>query len=138
MVVDGNGTAYAITHVGPERGADVSDGRLDGSRVGVIEERDQRQHRNGSHSRPGPFVTISGSNLASHCDGDTLPPPTVLGGSCVLMDGVAIPLLSTSPTQIQAQIPASIRSGSNVFQVRSLDNAQRSAPVVITVQAAGQ
>jgi uncharacterized protein (TIGR03437 family) len=58
----------------------------------------------------------------------------VLGGSCVLLDGVAIPLLSTSPTQIQAQIPANIRSGSNVLQVRSLDNAQRGTPVVVAVQ----
>jgi uncharacterized protein (TIGR03437 family) len=66
----------------------------------------------------------------------TLPAPTVLGGSCVLVDDVAIPLLSTSPTQIMAQLPSTIRAGSNVLEVRSLTNAQRSAPVVVSIQNA--
>jgi uncharacterized protein (TIGR03437 family) len=52
----------------------------------------------------------------------------------VLVDGVALPLLSTSPGQISAQIPASIRPGINVLQVRSLATAQQSTPVVVTIQ----
>jgi uncharacterized protein (TIGR03437 family) len=54
------------------------------------------------------------------------------------VDGIAIPLLSTSPTQIQAQLPPNILGGSNVLKVVSLDNAQRSTPVIVSVQAAGQ
>jgi uncharacterized protein (TIGR03437 family) len=83
---------------------------------------------------PGAFIEINGTNLASTATASTLPAPTVLGGSCVLVDDVAIPLLSTSPTQIMAQLPATIRGGSNVLQVRSLVNAQRSTPVVVSIQ----
>ena len=91
---------------------------------------------NGSSSfAPGAFIQINGTNLAATATATTLPAPTVLGGSCVLVDDVAIPLLSTSPTQIMAQLPATIRGGSNVLEVRSLTNAQRSAPIVVAIQS---
>lgn len=82
---------------------------------------------------PGGFIAINGTNLASTASATSLPAPTVLGGSCVLFDGTAIPLLSTSPTQIVGQLPATIRPGANVMQIRSLNNAQRSNPVAVTV-----
>jgi hypothetical protein len=136
MVVDGNGTVYAITMSGLSV---VPTSKTGGSTVPAISARSVVNANTGTAAlSPGSFVTINGTNLASNATATTLPPPTVLGGSCVLVDGVAIPLLSTSPTQIQAQIPASIRTGSNVIQVRSLDNAQRSGPVIVTLQAAGQ
>ncbi len=137
MVVDGSGTVYAITMSGLSV---VPTSATGGSTVPALAAAKSVIDSNTGTATftPGSFVTINGTNLASTATATTLPPPTVLGGSCVLVDGVAIPLLSTSPTQIRAQIPASIRSGSNVFQVRSLDNAQRSAPVIVTVQAAGQ
>jgi DNA-binding beta-propeller fold protein YncE len=84
--------------------------------------------------QPGSFIVVNGTNLASTAAADTLPPPTVLGGSCVLFDEVAVPLLTASPTQLGAQIPAGIRPGINVVEVRSLATAQRSTPVVVTVQ----
>ena len=66
---------------------------------------------------------------------DTLPPPTVLGGSCVVFNDVALPLLNSSPNQISAQIPEElVRPGLNVVQVRSLATAQSSDPIVVTVQ----
>jgi DNA-binding beta-propeller fold protein YncE len=137
MVVDGNGTAYAITMSGLSVVPTAATG---GSSVPTLATTKSVINANNGSAvfSPGSFVTITGTNLASTATATTLPPPTVLGGSCVLVDGVAIPLLSTSPTQIQAQIPASIRSGSNVFQVRSLDKAQRSTPIVVSVQTAGQ
>jgi uncharacterized protein (TIGR03437 family) len=133
MVVDGNGTVYAITMSGLSV---VPTSATAGSTVPAISAKNVVNANSGTAAiAPGSFITISGTNLASNATATTLPPPTVLGGSCVLVDGVAIPLLSTSATQIQAQIPASIRTGSNVIQVRSLDNAQRSTPVIVTVQA---
>lgn len=84
--------------------------------------------------KPGSFITISGTNLASSSKADRLPVPTVLGGSCVVFDNVAVPLLETGPNRISAQIPATIHAGSNVVQVRSLVTAQSSAPIVVTVQ----
>jgi hypothetical protein len=84
--------------------------------------------------RPGSFITITGTNLASSATADTLPLPTVLGGSCVALNDVALPLISTAPGQISAQVPETIRPGQNVLQIRSLANAQQSEPVVVTVQ----
>jgi hypothetical protein len=133
MVVDANGTAYAITLSGlsvmptaPATSATLP--ATAGSKAVV-------NATNGSSSfAPGAFIQINGTNLAATATATTLPAPTVLGGSCVLVDDVAIPLLSTSPTQIMAQLPATIRGGSNVLEVRSLANAQQSTPVVVSIQ----
>ncbi len=82
----------------------------------------------------GTFVNINGSNLASTGSANTVPAPTVLGGSCVTFNDVPLPLLSTSSNQIVAQVPTNIVSGTNVVVVHSLDNAQASVPVIVTVQ----
>lgn len=132
MVVDANGTAYAITLSGlsvmPTAPATSATLPTTGSKAVV-------NATNGSSAfAPGAFIQINGTNLAATATATTLPAPTVLGGSCVLVDDVAIPLLSTSPTQIMAQLPATIRGGSNVLEVRSLTNAQQSTPVVVSIQ----
>ncbi|HXK06536.1 MAG TPA: hypothetical protein VMS37_29335 [Verrucomicrobiae bacterium] len=86
---------------------------------------------------PGSFITITGTNLASPATADTIPPPTVLGGSCVTFGDIAVPLLVTSSGQIQAQIPDTLAPGTQVVEVRSLATAQDSDPVTVTVKAAG-
>lgn len=137
MVVDGNGTVYAITLAGLSVVATNTPGA--NTLPTLASSKPVVNANNGAATfGPGSFITINGTNLASAATAATLPAPTVLGGSCVLLDGVALPLLSTSPTQIQAQVPATIHSGPNVLQVRSLDNAQRGTPTVVTVQAVGQ
>jgi DNA-binding beta-propeller fold protein YncE len=87
--------------------------------------------------KPGSFVTVSGSGLASAATPVTLPAPIVLGGSCVTFNDVSLPLLQSSSGQIQAQIPANIVTGSNVVVVRSLANGTYSNPVVVKVSPAG-
>jgi hypothetical protein len=52
--------------------------------------------------KPGSFITISGTHLADAATADTIPPPTVLGGSCVTFGDIAVPLLVSSSGQIQA------------------------------------
>lgn len=84
--------------------------------------------------QPGSFITISGQNLASAATASTVPPPTVLGGSCVTFGGVAVPLLQTSSGKIQAQVPDTLLPGAQVVAVRSLAMAQDSAPVTVTVR----
>jgi hypothetical protein len=84
--------------------------------------------------KPGSFVTISGRNLAGTGTADQIPLPSVMGGSCVVLNDVPLPLLSVSPTQINAQVPDELRPGLYVFQVRSLSLAQQSDPIVVTVQ----
>jgi DNA-binding beta-propeller fold protein YncE len=133
MVVDGNGVAYAVTLAGLSvvQTAPANSSTLPATAASkaVVNA------TNGSSSfAPGAFIQINGTNLAATATATTLPAPTVLGGSCVLVDNVAIPLLSTSPTQIMAQLPATIRGGTNVLEVRSLTNAQRSTPVVVSIQ----
>jgi hypothetical protein len=86
---------------------------------------------------PGSFVTITGKNLATAAVAGTIPPPTVLGGSCVTFGDIAVPLLSTSSGQIQAQVPTTLTAGTAVVEVRSLSTAQDSAPVVVTVKPGG-
>jgi hypothetical protein len=84
--------------------------------------------------KPGSFITISGKNLADAAAASTIPPPTVLGGSCVTFGDIAVPLLITSSGQIQAQVPDTLPAGTHVVEVRSLGTAQDSDPVVVTVR----
>lgn len=134
LVVDSKGTAYAITLSGLSMVPLAMSGNqprpqvLTGSR-GIVNSSDGTPL-----FKPGSFITISGSALANAATADNVPLPTVLGGSCVTFDDVAIPLLQTSTGQISAQLPATIRPGQNVVQVRSLATASASDPVIITVQ----
>ena len=68
--------------------------------------------------------------LASAATADVAPLPTVLGGSCVILNEVPLPLIQTAP----GQIPEDLRPGVNVVQVRSLMNAASSDPIVVAVQ----
>ena len=132
MVVDSKGTVYAITLSGlsvmPLASSDST------TRPALAATRPIVNTDDGSTSfRPGSFITVNGTNLASAATADALPVPTVLGGSCVVFNDVALPLLRTSANQMTAQIPSTVRSGLNVVQVRSLAMAQQSDPIVVTV-----
>ena len=84
--------------------------------------------------KPGSFITVTGQNLAGRGTADQIPLPTVMGGSCAVMNDVPLSLISVSPTQINAQVPDDTRPGLYVFQVRSLSLAQQTDPIVLTVQ----
>ena len=133
MVVDSQGTAYAITLSGlsviPLAPSSAATTPALAATQPIVNSVD------GTTSfQPGSFVTINGASLASAAVANTLPPPTVLGGSCVVMNNVAIPLLQTSSGQIAGQIPSTMRAGEVVMEVRSLATAQNSTPVVVTIQ----
>jgi uncharacterized protein (TIGR03437 family) len=68
---------------------------------------------------PGSVISIFGSNLADSDSTSTTPWPRTLGGVCVTANEVAIPLLSTSPTQIDAQLPPDLGTGRVTLTVRS-------------------
>jgi YVTN family beta-propeller protein len=132
MVVGSDGTVYALTLSGLSvvplaQATSATQPQIAATR-GVV-------NADGSAIlKPGSFITVNGTSLASAATADTLPPPTVLGGSCVLVGGVAIPLITTAPGQIGAQLPANIRTGANVLQVRSLSMAQQSSAVIVNIQ----
>ena len=87
-----------------------------------------------ANMKPGSFIIVRGSNLAANGAADQIPAPTLLGGSCVTLSDLAIPLLQTSSGQITAQLPEDIRPGMYTAQVRSLATGQQSQSVVITVR----
>ncbi len=136
MVIDSNNVAYIITVSGlsvvPLTPAGAQVPAIAASR-GLVNSSD-----GSTNLRAGGFLTVNGSNLASTSTASTLPAPTVLGGSCVTFNDVALPLLQTASGQISAQIPASVSTGSNVVQVKSLATGQVSAPVVVTVLPLGK
>ena len=134
MVVDSKGTVYAITISGlsviPTTPAtSATQPQIQTGARGVVNSTDGTPN-----FKPGAFITINGTNLAGSAKASTLPAPTMLGGSCVVFDDVAIPLLQSGPNQISAQLPTTVHAGSNVVQVHSLSMAQSSAPIVVTVQ----
>ena len=131
MVVDANNVAYIITLSGLSV-VPLTPGGSAAPQIaatnGVMNSSD------GSTTlRVGGFVTVNGSNLASAATASTLPPPTVLGGSCVIFNDVVVPLLQTSSGQISAQIAANVATGANVVQVISLATGQQSATTTVTV-----
>jgi hypothetical protein len=134
LVVDSKGTAYSITLSGlsviPLATSGVSPRPSVTAGVrGIVNSSDGTPN-----FKPGEFITVNGTNLATAASADTVPLPTVLGGTCVVFDDVPLPLLQTSSGQISAQLPPTVRPGQNVVQVRSLATAQSSDPFVVTVQ----
>lgn len=134
MAVDSKGNVYIVTVSGltivpttPTSSATTPAVAAAGR--GVVNANDGT-----ANFRVGSFVTINGTALASQQAADTVPLPTVLGGSCVTFNDIPLEIISASPTQIVAQIPAGVRPGINVVQVRSLLNAQQSTPITVTVQ----
>jgi DNA-binding beta-propeller fold protein YncE len=135
LVVDSNYVAYLITISGltviplTPNGAPAP--VVSTAATGIV-----NANNGTSNIQPGGFVSINGTGLASSAAANTLPAPTVLGGSCVTFNNVPLTLLNTSATQIVAQVPTDIVTGTNVVVVHSLDNAQSSTPVMVTVQTA--
>jgi hypothetical protein len=138
MVVDAAGTtAYTITISGLSV-VSLSPANTDTRPVINTGTRGIVNSSDGSPNiRPGSFITISGSNLAAAATADSIPVPTVLGGSCVTFGDISVPLLVTSTGQIQAQVPDTLPAGTHVVEVRSLGTAQQSDPVIVTVRPSG-
>jgi uncharacterized protein (TIGR03437 family) len=57
----------------------------------------------------GGFISVLGSNLSdTTVSSNASPLPTVLGGSCVTINGTVIPLLMVSSPQINGKLPLSV------------------------------
>ena len=135
MVIDNNNVAYIITLAGlsvvPLTPNGVAVPQIATTARNIVSATD------GSATlKIGGVININGTNLATTSTASQVPPPTVLGGSCVTFNDVALPLLQTSPGQIQAQLPTTVTPGNNVVQVRSLATGQQSTSVLVTVQSA--
>ena len=96
---------------------------------------------------PGSFVSIFGTNLAgSTAFFQTLPLPTTLGGSSVVVGGTLAPLFFASPGQINAILPYELATNTNLqlvvvkgttFSLPSNIQIAAAAPSVFTVNQSG-
>ncbi len=82
---------------------------------------------------PGSLISVFGRNLAETAAASFLPLPEIMGGVCVTFNDFSLPLLSTSPTQINAQLPADSFPGANAVVVRSIVTGLESDPVLVNV-----
>ncbi len=82
---------------------------------------------------PGGLISIFGRNLGSNASAGKPQFPTLLGGTCVTFNNVPLPLIMTSPTQINAQIPPETRAGRYSLVIRNIDKQAASAATNVTV-----
>jgi uncharacterized protein (TIGR03437 family) len=68
---------------------------------------------------PGGLVSVAGSNLSltQYATGG-IPLPTILGESCLTVNGIPIPMTLISPSQINAQLPF-LLAGDAIMTLRS-------------------
>jgi uncharacterized protein (TIGR03437 family) len=82
---------------------------------------------------PGSIANIFGINLAgSIAQAGAIPLPTTLSGLCVIFDGVAAPIFSVSPLQVNVQVPWEL-AGKTTAQVSIASDAAASAPVTVNL-----
>jgi len=82
---------------------------------------------------PNGLISIFGQNLAAQATATTTPLPMVMGGACVTLNNVGLPLFYTSPTQINAQIPPNLAAGTYPLVVRSISKQTASASQQLTI-----
>ena len=82
----------------------------------------------------GSLASIFGRNLASSAtasSSSTL--PTFIGGVCVTLNSLPLPLIMTSTGQINVQIPPELNAGTYALVVRSVDRKAASNQLPLTV-----
>jgi trimeric autotransporter adhesin len=88
---------------------------------------------------PGTIVQIYGSNLTAHTtSASSIPLPTVLDQTSVIIGGLMAPLYYVSPGQINAQVPFELQAGSPYQVVVSTNGALSTPnPIQLTSDAPG-
>jgi uncharacterized protein (TIGR03437 family) len=79
------------------------------------------------------LLSVLGQNLATSDVAGSTPLPFILGGTCVTLNNAPLPLLMSSPTQINAQIPPELATGSYPLIVRSISKQAASASQQVAV-----
>ncbi len=82
---------------------------------------------------PNMLMAIFGQNLASSDGASSTPWPVVLGGACVTLNNIALPLFMASPTQINAQIPPNLAVGTYPLVVHSITKQAASVSQQLSV-----
>ena len=133
MVADGSNNVYLLTVSGLSVvSLAPAGGRIPSFNAGGVLNTASRSRQ----VSPGSLITILGTNLADPDKAGSGPLPRVLGGVCVTANEVSIPLISTSATQIDAQLPAQLSGTRVTLTVRSTRFGQSSSGVQIPVTTA--
>ena len=82
---------------------------------------------------PNGLISIFGQNLGATASASTSPLPTFLGGVCLTLGQVPLPILMTSPGQINAVIPFDTAVGRNTLVIRNVDKKIASASTALTI-----
>jgi uncharacterized protein (TIGR03437 family) len=81
----------------------------------------------------GGLISIFGQNLAASEMANAFPLPAILGGTCVTLNNVPLPLLMASGGQINAQIPPNLAAGTYPVVVHSIAKQAPSAAQTLAV-----
>ena len=146
MAVDSTGSsAYLLTTSGlsivPLAGLPAQGGPGQGGGGGTALGNVPRVNQNGVVNianyqptlTPGSVVSILGTNLATDATYTSTTLPNILGGACVTLNNLPVPLLLTSAGQINFQIPPTLAAGKYPLVIRSIDKKTASASQQITV-----
>jgi uncharacterized protein (TIGR03437 family) len=79
------------------------------------------------------MAAVHGTNLASAGATSSGPLPLILGGTCVTLNNQAVPLVLSSPGEINFQIPPGLAAGRYPLVVRSIANQVASSSATVTV-----
>ncbi len=83
---------------------------------------------------PGSLVSIFGRNLGSPEQASTTPLPRLMGNVCVTLNNSPVPILMTSPGQVNIQIPTDIAAGTYPLMVRDIGKRLASVAANVRVQ----
>jgi uncharacterized protein (TIGR03437 family) len=86
-----------------------------------------------SSPAPDSVASIFGSNLASSATYSSTPLPDILGGVCITLNNSPLPILATSSSQINVQIPPTLAAGKYPLLVRSIASQTASPSQMVTV-----
>jgi uncharacterized protein (TIGR03437 family) len=82
---------------------------------------------------PGGLVSILGQNLASSATASAYPLPTILGDTCITLNNSPLPILATSPGQVNVQIPPTLAAGRYPLVVHAISGQAASSSLTVTV-----
>ena len=82
---------------------------------------------------PGGLVSIFGNRLGQSAASSANPLPSTMGGVCVTLNNQPLPLLMTSATQINAQVPTTLAAGRYPLVVRAIDRQMASQTALVSV-----
>jgi uncharacterized protein (TIGR03437 family) len=92
----------------------------------------------GPRVAPGSLATIFGSTLAgTTANATALPLPTQLGGTTVVINKTAVPLVYVSPSQINFQVPSNLSAGTATLYVAIGSNTSATFNFTVASTAPG-